>query len=210
MSFFYKIVNNLTPQYLKDYLNFQNVGNLRRRPSIRPIYARTERFSNSFFPYCVTQWNNLDSQLKNMPSISTFKKALSNIFKPNAASIFGINNVKGLTFLTRLRVGFSHLREHKFRHGFRDTLDPFCSCRTNSIEDTEHYLLHCSNFINSRLILYNNLQAIDINLTPYSFQTFCNMLLYGNSELSDNINFLILNSTIKFLLDTDRFSGPLF
>ena len=26
--------------------------------------------------------------------------------------------------LTRLRLSFSHLREHKFRHGFKDTLNP--------------------------------------------------------------------------------------
>ena len=30
--------------------------------------------------------------------------------------------------LTRLRLGLSYLREHKFKHSFQDTLNPFCSC----------------------------------------------------------------------------------
>ena len=29
--------------------------------------------------------------------------------------------------LTRLKLGSSHLREHKFRHNFKDTLNPFRS-----------------------------------------------------------------------------------
>ena len=31
-------------------------------------------------------------------------------------------------FLTRLRLKFSHLKEHKFRHGFADTINPMCAC----------------------------------------------------------------------------------
>ena len=29
-----------------------------------------------------------------------------------------------LQLLTRLRLGLSHLREHKFKHNFQDTLNP--------------------------------------------------------------------------------------
>ena len=30
--------------------------------------------------------------------------------------------------LKRLRLSFSHFREHKFKHGFKGTLNPRCSC----------------------------------------------------------------------------------
>ena len=30
--------------------------------------------------------------------------------------------------LARLRLDFSHLCEHKFRNGFKDALNPLCSC----------------------------------------------------------------------------------
>ena len=36
--------------------------------------------------------------------------------------VYNIHDPIGLKFLTRLRVNFSHLREHKFRHNFLDTL----------------------------------------------------------------------------------------
>ena len=51
----------------------------------------------------------------------------------------------GLTYLTRLQVGSTHLREHKFRHNFLDSLNPICNFR-NTIESAKHYLPHCSNF----------------------------------------------------------------
>ena len=56
--------------------------------------------------------------------------------------MFKINRLSGFFFLTRLRVGFSHLREHKFRHGFWDILGSICSCCPNAVENTEHYILY--------------------------------------------------------------------
>ena len=46
--------------------------------------------------------------------------------------------LKVLNFLTRLRLRFSHLKEHKFRHGFLDTLNPLCNCSLKD-EDNEHF-----------------------------------------------------------------------
>ena len=42
--------------------------------------------------------------------------------------------------LTRLRLQFSHLNEHKFRHGFSDTVNAMCRCIIE-LESTEHFLL---------------------------------------------------------------------
>ena len=147
LIFFYKIVNGLAPDYLRNYLPAAIAApvNLRARNAIRPPSIRTERFRNSFFPFCISQWNLLDSRIRNLPSALSFKKAIFEFFKPNSCSVFGAENNQGVIFLNRLRVGFSHLNEHKFRHGFLDTLDPLCACRSYAIEDTQHYLLHCSN-----------------------------------------------------------------
>ena len=48
---FYKIVNKKAPQYLIDYLPTQVLAsvNLRKRPTIYPLDARTERYRNSIF-----------------------------------------------------------------------------------------------------------------------------------------------------------------
>ena len=61
---------------------------------------------------------------------------------PPAKPIYGVHDPKGLAVLTQLRVGLSKLNLHKFRHNFKDTLDPMCSIK-DVIEDTEHFLLFC-------------------------------------------------------------------
>ena len=39
-------------------------------------------------------------------------------------SVFSVYDPYGVKLLTRLRLQFIHLKEHKFRHGFGDTVSP--------------------------------------------------------------------------------------
>ena len=43
-------------------------------------------------------------------------------------SLFSTHNPVGVKLFTSLRLQLSHLNEHKFRHGFEDTISPMCSC----------------------------------------------------------------------------------
>ena len=83
--------------------------------------------------------------------------------RPSSNSIFNCHSPKGIKLITRLRLGLSHLREHKFRHNFQDTLNPICSCG-DDIETTIHYLLHCPNYLDERRTLLDNLQSIGENI----------------------------------------------
>ena len=58
------------------------------------------------------------------------------------------------------------MREHKFRHNFNDTIDPFCLCRTNCLETTEHFLFHCPTYASFRLNLFDNLRNNNILELP--------------------------------------------
>ena len=49
---------------------------------------------------------------------------LLNFIRPNSNNVFNINKPAGLKFLVRFRIDFSHLKEHKFRHSFQDSVDP--------------------------------------------------------------------------------------
>ena len=93
----------------------------------RNFKTNTEYFKNSFFPYCVEEWNKLGPELKDSVSISKFKKSLLAFIRPNMSPVYKINDPLGLKLLTRLRVNFSHLKEHKFRHNFLDTINSLCS-----------------------------------------------------------------------------------
>ena len=87
-------------------------------------------------------WFNLDENIRNSESISSFKNRLLAFIRPEKSSIFNIFDPQGLKILTRLRVGFSHLNEHRFRHNIKNCINPLCSCSLET-EDTSHYLLHC-------------------------------------------------------------------
>ena len=209
---FYKIVNEKAPQYLIGYLPTQDLAsiNFRKRPVIYPLNARTERYRNSFFPYCISQWNNLGSRIRNLPSIATFKCAILDFIHPNPTPMFKISRLSGFVFLARLRFGFSHLGEHKFRHGFLDIVDPICSCRMNAVENIEHYLLHCSNFAYQRTVLFDDLRNIGINYCLFDSSTLSRMLLFGNPKFSDNVNSGIIYVAIKFIESANRFSGSIY
>ena len=53
-------------------------------------------------------------------------------------SINSIHNALGVKYLTKLRIGFSHLKEQKSKHNFQDSIDPMCSC-SSGIEITTHF-----------------------------------------------------------------------
>ena len=105
-------------------------------------------------------------------------------------------------------LGLSHLREHKFRHGFLDSLNPICSCGQN-IETSTHFLLHCSNYSNERLTFLNIIRNIDRNILNKNDLKVTETLLYGDSSLNETNNALIMNATMEFLFASKRFDMPL-
>ena len=212
LCFFYKIVNGYGPTYLSKYLPERRIISyaFRHRQPVESFRFRTERFRNSFFPFCLTQWNKLDCHIRDLPSLSAFKRALFSFFRTDTRSVFRATDHFGVVLLNRLRVGFSHLNEHRFRHNFLDITDPFCSCRTNAIEDTKHFLLHCPNYLNERTLFFNDLSNLSMSLLPYCSDTLCEILLYGSRSFSEADNHLIINSVVRYIVSSERFSGSIF
>ena len=129
--------------------------------------------------------------------------------KPNSNNVFNISNPLGLKLLTRLRIGFSHLKEHKFRHNFQDSVDPLCSCG-NSIELTVHFFLHCPNFTSQRQTLLNKRKSINASIMAENENSVVRKLLFGRPEFNYSTKKEIINATISFILTTERFNCPLF
>ena len=86
--------------------------------------SRTKSFKNTFSPYCINEWNNITVEIRTSKSVSAFKKLIK-CEKKN--SLFSIYDPLGVKLLTRLRIQFSHLNEHKFRHGFEDAINAICA-----------------------------------------------------------------------------------
>ena len=91
-----------------------------------------------------------------------------------------------------------------------DIVDPICSCRTNAVENTEHYLLHCSNFTNQQTVLFDDLRDLGLNYGPLNSSTLPRMLLFGNPKFSDNVNSSIIYAVIKFIESINCFSGSIY
>ena len=112
----------------------------RNSHNIKHIFCRSEYFDNSFFPYTIKEWNKLSLEIRNSESYSIFKKSLLKFIRTIPNSVFNVANIYGIKLLTRLRVGLSHLKEHKCRHDFQDTINPIGSCSLE-IESTSHFFL---------------------------------------------------------------------
>ena len=124
--------------------------------------------------------------------------------------VYGINNPIGLKLLSRLRVGLSHLRSHKYQHRFDDTLSDTCTCFTNKSETVDHFLFHCPKYALLRSELFEKLRKIISLVTLVSPLYFRNLLLYGSSIYKPHTNREIVELTISFLISSSRFNGPLF
>ena len=129
---------------------------------IHPFNVKHEYFQNSFFPSTVIKWNKLDNNIRNSESVSAFKKQILKFIRPNPNSTFNVHNLHGIKVLTKLRVVLSHLREHKSRHNFQDSLYP-CNCGRH-IKTTIQFFLHSSSYSNQRKTLFDKINNIKRSL----------------------------------------------
>ena len=206
---FFEIFRHKCPKYLFNIIPTSvSTYNTRNTNNIPLFKVKHNFFRNSFFPSVVIKWNKLDLNIRNSESLNNFKKTLLNFIRPSGSTIFNGHNLKGVKLLTRLRLGLSHLCEHKFKHSFQDSLNPICICY-NDIKASAHFLLHCPKFSNERSIFLNTIGSINKNILTRSDSQVTKTLLYSDSNSNSITNTLILNATIDFLIATKRFDASL-
>ena len=127
---------------------------------------------------------------------------------PSNISTFNCHNPIGIKLITRLRLGLSHLRDHKFKHNFLNCLNPICCCGQD-IETTFHYLLRFPIFSDERSTFFDNIRSIDENVLSGNDPKNSDTLLFGISSFNDTQNTSILNTTIYYILSSKRFDVPL-
>ena len=129
--------------------------------------------------------------------------------RPVGNSIYGIHDPFGVRLINRLRLGFSDLREHKFRHNFADTVNPLYWC-TLETENTEHFVQRCQNHLSARLTLINELHNISNAINYLNSTYIIRVIVYGDKNFDNVTNFEIIIATIKFNETTKRFEEALF
>ena len=97
--------------------------------------------------------------------------------------------------LNWLRLQFSHLNEHKFRHDFKDFLSPMCHCSAET-ETTSHFFLCCHFFANERQKFRDDIYRLDISIKHLNEESSIDVLLYRSDRFNDSKNTQILLHTI--------------
>ena len=123
--------------------------------------------------------------------------------------MYGIYDPFVVRLINQLRLGFSHLREHKFRHNFDDSGNLLCPC-TLETENTEHFFLRCQNNLSAGTSLMNELNNISNPINSLNSTDFIRVILYGDKNVDNVTNFKIITATIKFIKTSKRFEGALF
>ena len=182
---FYKILKEQSPKYLFNIIpNLTRPYSTRNTNNIPHFKVKHSFFKNNFFSSVIIEWNKLDPEIQNAPSLNIFKRNILKFIKPTTNNIFDCHNLKGIKFI------YSQPYEHKSKNNFQDTLNPLCTCGCN-VEKTCHFLLHCPNFLTERNTLLNKISNIDSNIINQADATITKTLLFGNSKYSNEVNLQI-------------------
>ncbi|MCG8032214.1 MAG: endonuclease/exonuclease/phosphatase family protein [Candidatus Thiodiazotropha taylori] len=196
LTLFYKMSNNLAPTYLSTLVprpvSTISRYNLRNSDNLQTIRANTNLYYNSFLPSTLREWNKLPAEVRQLPTLNSFKYYLSKD-RRKVPKHYYHGNRKAQVLHTRLRTGCSSLNIQLFMKNIIDS--PLCPC--GSIENPQHYFFHCGLFQAPRTILLN---AVEMIQTPS-----LNLLLYGDSGLSHEANCLLFEHVQKFIVQTKRF-----
>ena len=164
---------------------------------------RTNRFASTYFQNCIKEWNQLDVYIRSSQTISELKRKLIQLVRPKRQSYFGVHDIEGIRYLTQLRVKFSDLREHRFRHNFH-CLSPPCICG-NGEENNEHFLLHCPRYVNQRKDYLDEVSnLVGSRIFELTSTYLCTFLLYGNEQFDTVTNRAIIEATVQFIQRSKR------
>ena len=150
---------------------------------------------NIFFPSTITEWNKHSLSIRNSTSFGKPKGKLLQFLKLQKTVYIPVTIPEELSTLQKLKLGFSHLCYHKFKHGFLHATDPLCSCRT-AIEKTVYYFFHCPNFSTVSNTFLNEI-PVDRSIIGQEEIKIIQTFLYGNSFYSANDSKLILKCEYK-------------
>ena len=102
----------------------------------------------------------------------------------------------------------SHSCEHKSKHSFQDTLNPFCLCDLD-VESNMHFFLYCPLFSDQKCTVLNPVNDIDSSLKNTNDTILTHILVFGKASLDISASTLILNATMNYI-STNRFEVTLF
>jgi hypothetical protein len=214
MNVMFKIQHGLVPPYLRNLCppltQNRTDYNLRTGMNITTPIQKTTTYQKSFFPQSIKDWNNLDVELRQAPSIENFKEKLKSTSNQKPNPLYHHNNNRAAINQTRMRLGLSALSSQRFDYNHIDS--PKCNFCNSNKEDPIHFFMTCPTFAVPRPELMIN--ACEI-LSHYDIQVdfrrrrfrifFTESLLSGSDILSLVDNKKLMDICQKYIRETKRF-----
>ena len=125
------------PQYFREVWHYKDVDielirrvidgfNWKKAFSNKNVNEKVDTFNqtilnilSNFIPHETITCDDRDPPWfnKNIKSLKILK-----FIRPSSNSFYNCHNPIGIKYITRIRLGLSHLREHKFKHSFQDSM----------------------------------------------------------------------------------------
>ena len=154
LCLFYKLMKEKSPAYFSQQIPENNTSYTTKRvQKVKSLFSRQKQTFSNIISFPQLQWNGIRLMLIFVTRLLKFIRS-----EPN--QMFNVDCSKELKFLSRIRLGLSHLPDHKFRHNFQDCINPISSC-VQEIETSTHFLLHCCDYHFARQTLFKKSNKID-------------------------------------------------
>ena len=143
--------------------------------------------------------------VRNFVSLPTFKAKLRSTLFPHCYNkLFDFSfSRRASIYHTRLRLGFSCLREYLFK--ISCCASPFCECGLDT-ESVKHFFLFCPRYAAQRnLLLTSATNILGETWSSSSDAKKLNFLLYGVKSANYDINCALFREVQTFIINTNRF-----
>ena len=216
LLYLHRIIYNHVPTFLQEslpsFLANATPHALRHPRNLRLLPCRTIKLKMSFFPSSIVLWNNMPENLKDIPSVSSFKHALKSLFLPPTPPVYYGTGPRWYSVLhTRLRLKHNALSANLHRFGIKES--PSCECNAPA-ENEVHYFFHCQLYVNARdtllqkldLLLFPELHLRVNNLLTTNKKRLLDLILCGSSTFPLAVNQHIFKKIYTFIARSQRFS----
>ena len=140
-----------------------------------------------------------------------FEKRLLEFIRPEANSIFNTHSPMGIKYLTKLRLGFSHLKEHlkeNLNITFKIQQITSAAVVLKQVERNPFFSIALT-LVYKEKKLFDKLTELNIDVLTRNHDYIVKTLLLGQQDFDNATNKILLETTIDFIIVTERFDCPL-
>ena len=173
---FYKIFHRQTTPLVHECLPPLLNSNYPTNRTFQHYPFMSSFFVNSYFPFSIKLWDQLEPDLRYEPDFTVFKLKLKEKLKPTKFKHYHVGFKFPNTLHTQLRLGRSALNCHLFPIGLSLTK----SCYCGNTETLQHFLLDCKLYDQARGKLFQKLEGLlEKKPSQYTKQALIQILLCG-------------------------------